>query len=76
MSIRSQEPILSGPGDLLHFSLSRCFLTYSCVISISVSFSSEYPLNLTFEFVIFSVLSCVNEDAKKAFKTLSHKLQV
>ena len=53
MSNRSEEPILSGPGDLFRFSLSRCFLTNSGVIVMSMSFSSESPLNLTFELVIF-----------------------
>ena len=76
MSNRSEEPILSGPGNLLRISLSRCFLTNSGVILMSVSFSSESPLHLTFELVIFSVLSRVNDDAKKAFlKLFSHKLR-
>ena len=35
----------------------------------SVSFSSESPLNLTFELVIFSVFSRVFDDAKKAFNS-------
>ena len=69
MSNRSEEPILSGPGDLFRFSLSRCFLTNSGVILSSVSFSSESPLNLTFELEIFSVFSHINDDAKKAFNS-------
>ena len=59
MSNRSEEPILSGPGDLFRFSLNRCFLTNSGVILMSVSFSSESPLNLAFELVIFSIFSRV-----------------
>ena len=73
MSIRSGEPILSAPGDLFRFSLSRCFLTNSGVILVlmSVIFSSKSLLNLTFELVIFSVFFSVNDDAKKAFNSES-----
>ena len=41
----------------------------------SVSFSTESPLNLTFDLVILSVFFSVNDDAKNAFNSSAINLE-